>query len=112
MKSSIVKLSKETIDAVFDKANDPFEAVLLLYKKVIPGIDRVEKLCGWPTINSETSRYIGERFIHNEKFAGTLQSGMIWMNYGFSTLEADNLRVKDWQANLSTCKLKFKEEVT
>jgi hypothetical protein len=31
------------------------------------------------------------------------------MNYGFSTLEADNLRVKDWQADISTCQLRFKE---
>jgi hypothetical protein len=111
MKSNIVKLSKQTIDAIFDKANDPYEAVLLLYKKVIPGIDGVEKLCGWPTVTSETSRYIGERFIHNEKFGRTLQSGMIWMNYGFSTLEANNLQVKDWQADISTCQLKFKEVV-
>lgn len=41
MKGSIVKLSKETIDAVFDKANDPYEAILLLYKKVIPGEGQV-----------------------------------------------------------------------
>ena len=101
-----MKLEKETIDKIFDESADGVEAIIALYKTAIPQWDDIESLDGWPTVNRVTAGYISEKFLSKWRKDG-LSARLLWMNMGFSTLEAERLQVNDWEVDLSTARINY-----
>jgi len=79
-------LDKETIDKIFKKPKHQNDAVLGLYKTVIPDFDVVEKVQGYPRANPELNKYIFSKFMEfdRKQHPGVMPGGA-WMNWGFSS---------------------------
>lgn len=99
-----IKITKEQIDNIFETAiKGSSDYVIDLYKIAFPDWNKIQKIEGYPTISKNTANYIMDKaikFENNSPFT-------VWFNVGFSTLEAENLQVKDWEINLSTAHVKY-----
>lgn len=89
------ELTKETVQNIFRKSEDPIDAVKNLYSYVLgidwDSIDRVE---GWPKVSQNTALMImslaGSRW-------DPIAVNMLWLNRGFSTDKSikDNIVIYD-----------------
>lgn len=91
------KLTKETIDKVFEQFDHQTDVCIGIYKLVFPNWDNIEKVDGWPSISKNTNEYIMRKFISFDRIHHPdVIKGGIWLNYGFSSL---NNNVPDWMVD-------------
>jgi len=77
----MIKVKKEQIDAIFEDARSPEDAVVNLYKIAYPDFHKIAKIDDFPKCGREMSEYIFEKFIDQWGAA------FIWMNKGFSSTD-------------------------
>ena len=102
-----MKLTKQLIDAIFEKGNEQVEIAVKLYKAVFPKWDEIESIDNYPRVNRETSEYLFDKFIKFDKsnHPGVMPGGL-WMNKGFGLSEKDGL--KFGEMDMSTCNPVYK----
>jgi len=84
-----VKLSKQAILDIFEKAANPVDAIIELFKAVIPW-DDIEFVSHHPIVSNETWKFICDRGTNKWE----VDFGLTWMNKGFCGRED----LKDWVA--------------
>ena len=103
-----VNLNYHNVEKLFEDSEK--EPVVELYRMVFPDFDNFEKVEGWPTINRETSEKISRLCIeYDRKHSPKTVAGGIWLNWGFSNLEAEKLGLKNWEVETSTCDIIYKK---
>lgn len=81
-----MKITKEQIDHVFDRAEHQDEAVVSLYRLAIPDFDMIKAINGFPEAGQEVSKYIFKKFIEFDRQRhSSVMAGGAWLNWGFST---------------------------
>jgi hypothetical protein len=94
--------SEEEIDLIFEEGKHQTEMALALYRLVYPDWDNIESIDGWPKAGKEVSAYLMKKFIafdrkhHHGSVKGEVRDrgcmpGGLWLNKGFSTLDAEHL---------------------
>jgi len=77
-------LSKDTIDAIFEIANEQSNYCMGFYYYAIPNWSTVISLNGYPKVNPETARYIFRKAIEYDKVHHpNVVFGGLWLSYGF-----------------------------
>lgn len=101
-----VKLSKEDIDAIFEKAENQGDYIIALYSAVIPDWDKVDHVDGYPSSSREMNTYLVEKAMeHDKKHSPECMAGGAWgLNYGFSE---DN-SVPMWEVSTDSCRVIYK----
>jgi len=103
-----IQLNYHKVEELFQNGNNSGDIALEIIKMTIPDWEKVKKVEGWPTINRYTSKKIFNLFIEFDvKHHPDTFKGGVWLNYGFSTLEADKLNLKNWEVDTSTCKIVY-----
>lgn len=78
-------LSKDTIDTIFEIANEQGDYCLGLYSYVISNWNAVVNVEGYPKISPETGEYIFSKAIaYDKEHHPNVLAGGLWLNYGFS----------------------------
>lgn len=104
----LVRLTDEQLDGVFERAEDQGDALIGIYKLVLPDWDDISSISGHPSCNEKTWKDICQRFFkldaakHPECLAGGL-----WLNRGFSTSHGETLA--DGVVSLKGCTITLKE---
>ena len=98
----IIKLPKAKIDEIFLSATHENNALVRLYRVVIPEFDQVNKIFGFPTVSRNTAIYIIDKLKGLSKNDGS-QANILWLNKGFNSDE----KMKDWIVDLKDQKCKF-----
>ena len=97
-----IHLPKTQIEYLVSTSEHPAEALLRLYKFVIPDLSEVVKMSGWPKVSPDTWEFISQQFLDLGSRTGAKhKSGLMWMNSGFSVDHSQ--AVPDWQVSLSSC---------
>ena len=105
-------LDRDKVEQLFKDHTHQSDVIIELYKMVFPDWDRIEKLEGFPTINRVTSEKIALWFMEfDRKHHPNCIPGGLWINNGFSTLEAEKLGVENWAVDTGTTKPIYKEGV-
>lgn len=81
-----MKLTKEQVDQVFEKAEHQEEAIIGLYKLVFPEWDNIASIAGFPYVGHGLSEYIWQKCIQFDKaHHPNVMPGGMWLNNGWST---------------------------
>jgi len=106
------KITMEMIDACFEGKDHQVNVAVDLYKIIFPDWEKIEKVEGWPTVDKETvQRHIFRKFQEfDRKHHPEVMQGGLWLNNGFSTLEAERLGVGEWEYDRSEVALIYKIE--
>lgn len=87
-------LDKDTIDSLFEGKTNQYDAIIALYKYVMPQWDNIAKIIDWPKCNEFTWKYIAGKFIElDSKYHPNVFAGGLWMNSGFSIEKTDDWKV-------------------
>lgn len=90
-------LDKDKIDEVFEKNQHQAEALVALYKLILPKWDEIKTAKGFPMIGKTGWLYICQKFIDmDKKFHKNAFPAGLWINKGFG--QSDYLQ--DWQVSL------------
>lgn len=104
-----MKLNPEAIDQIFAAHEHQWDVFFALHRllydgsaKDRPAWDSIEKLCGWPRMGPEVSKYIRKLFLEfDQKHHPKVITGGLWMNSGWSTdKELDGWQVEPAPATL------------
>lgn len=99
-----IQLSKETIDKIFEKAEEQADYVINLYKIAFSEWDNIKHVDGYPIVSGTTNRYIFEKAVSFDKEKHpNLMHGGLWLNKGFGASE----EVKDWEITLEDCVIEY-----
>lgn len=95
-----IKLNEQAVRELFTTpGKDQGDLLVDLYRMAFGADwDRIVKLDGWPTCNKSTWKSICQLFMDFDKKHTNALPGGLWMNTGFSSHEAEDL--KDWQVRL------------
>lgn len=103
----MIKLSKETIDDIFDKHENQHDVTLALYFIAFPDYYDLEFIDGHPKVSTDTNKYIFDKFMaFDREHHPNVINGGLWLNKGFGS----SSDIKDWIINVSTCKLIYNEQ--
>lgn len=98
----VLILTKEEIDAIFEKYDHQQNVCIALYKLVYPDWDKIKQVVGWPKAGKAVSEYLMQQFIrfdrkhHRGRRKGDVRdrgcvAGGLWLSSGFSTLDTEHL---------------------
>jgi hypothetical protein len=109
MEPIVVDLTRETIDKIFEEAEDQGQYFVALYRAIYPNWDDIETVTEWPKISKETGVYIMQKAIDFDKVHHPdVINGGLWMNKGFSVDSL--LMAQEWKVRQSPYTLKEKKE--
>ena len=98
----IIKLPKAKIDEIFLSATHEINALVSLYRVVIPEFDNVNKIFGFPIVSRKTAIYIIDKLIElSTKDAS--QTNILWLDKGFNSDE----KMKDWIVDLTSLRFEI-----
>ena len=98
----IIKLQKAKIDEIFLSATNENNALVSLYRAVIPEFDKVNKIYGFPTVSRKTAIYIIDKLI-GFSTKDVSHANMLWLNKGFNSDE----KMKDWIVDLRSLRFEI-----
>ena len=102
----MTRITPEQLDLIFEEATDQSDALIRIYKTVLPRWDEIERLDHWPSCNSKTWQEVAKRFMAFDRLHHPeVMNGGCWMNNGFSV----DRKLKDWQVSTATCTITYKE---
>lgn len=108
-----VKLTQEQVEAIFEQATKQEDYLLGLFALVIPDLDRVEKVDGFPECSEATANEICKLCIAwDKKHAPHVMSGGAWLNYGFSTCSNEAKACKLWEVQIDLSLVSYRPAVT
>ena len=103
-----IKVTRKEINKIFDEAEHQADVAIGLYKLAFPDWDDITKVDGFPKVSKSMNKHIFRKFIEfDEKHHPNVIKGGLWLNNGFSSLEADHL---DWEIDVSQVILTYKEK--
>ena len=89
------QLTQETIDNIFESAQDQRDCIVALYRIAFPMWDDIATVDGYPKISKATNEYIFSKFFEFDKINHPrVLPGGLWLNNGFSSLDSGDL--VDW----------------
>ena len=95
------------IDKVFETNTTQSEALVDMYKLVLPEWDLIEKINGFPEAGHKLWKYICRRFIEfDHKHHPNVFNGGIWLNTGFTS----NSELGDWEIRFDNCTVEYIRE--
>jgi len=95
-----LKSLKEHIKMIFAEHKQQSDALIDIYKLVLPDWDRIEAIEGFPEAGNDLWKLICRQFIEfDQKHHPDVFKGGIWMNNGFSS--NDNL--EPWEISFGNC---------
>ena len=103
----IQKLTKDTINTIFEENTEREERLLAMFKQVIPNWDKVVKLNHYPRVHKKTWGYICDKFLDKPR-GKKHHDGLFWMNYGFGS--DDDLNVPEWEVHVEEDQIIYEEE--
>jgi len=107
-----VQLNYHDVEKLFEEHTHQTDVILGLYKLVFPDFDSIKKFNGFPTINEETNEKLFRLFMEfDRKHHPGVIAGGLWMNHGFSTLDADKYQLNNWEVETKTADPIYKMEV-
>jgi hypothetical protein len=92
-----IKFPKAKIDEIFLSATHENNALVSLYRAVIPEFDKVNKIFGFPTVSRNTAIYIIDKLKGLSENDGST-SNILWLNKGFNSDD----KMKDWIVDLTS----------
>jgi len=99
-----IKLSKETIDKAFEKAEKQSDYAINLYKLAFSEWDDIKHVDGYPRVSETTNKYIFDKAISfDKKNHPNVMNGGLWLDKGFSI----NEKVNDWEITLEYCLIEY-----
>ena len=99
-----IKLSQETIDTIFEKAEEQADYFLNLYRLAFPEWDNIQHVDGYPRVSETTNKYIfGKAISFDKEKHPNVMNGGLWLDKGFGT----NEEVKDWEITLEDCVIEY-----
>lgn len=103
--SCTVNISPLDISHIFASSSNQSEALISLYKAVVPNWDNVVKMDSFPECNDATWGFICEKFIEFDKtHHPDVLAGGCWLNHGFGV---SNIML-DWFIFIDTDKIKYR----
>ncbi len=97
-----LKALKEHILAVFAMHEHQSDALIDIYKLVLPDWEGIEKIEGFPEAGNDLCKFICRQFIEfDQKHHPDVFKGGIWMNNGFSS----NSHLEPWEISFENCKV-------
>ena len=101
-----IKLSTETIDKIFEKAEKQADYAISLYRLAFPEWDNIKHVDGYPRVSETTNKYIfGKAISFDKEKHPNVMNGGLWLNIGFGS----NEEVKDWEITLEDCVVEYLE---
>lgn len=89
-----VYLPKETIDAVFEEAQNQHDYLIELHRMTVPDFEAVANLNHFPKVSPKTGEYIFNKAYHfDREHHPDVISGGLWMSMGFGE---DKSIDQDW----------------
>ena len=104
----MIRLSKETIDKIFEEAKDQYDYMIALYKIAFEDFNDIHFINGFPQVSEHTNSYLSGKSMEfdREKHPDVMNGGM-WLNKGFGS--NTNQPKDDWMIDVSTCKITYNE---
>lgn len=91
---------KDCIRGIFDQAQDQEQALIGIYRLVLPDWDRIEKIHGYPAAGEDLWQFICREFMQFDKaHHPSVMAGGAWMNTGFSV----NKELAPWEISFDNC---------
>lgn len=81
----------ERVISKLSEAKDPAHAVLLAYHAVYPHFDDIPGEIPWPRATQETAKQVVEEIMRLFPEHDRVQVNLLWLQYGFSTLDSEHL---------------------
>jgi hypothetical protein len=98
-----INLKKE-IDAIFEKHTDQANALIDIYRLILPDWDNIESVSRFPTAGKKLSLYITKQFItFDQKHHPSVMNGDMWINNGWSMSES----IAPWDVSFDSCHVAF-----
>ncbi len=93
---------KEQIKAIFTRHEHQSDALVDIYKLVLPDWDRIARIEGFPEAGNDLWKFICRQFIEFDgKHHPDVFRGGTWMNNGFSS----NSHLDPWEISFENCHL-------
>lgn len=101
-----VEVTGDQVKEIFRNAEHQSDYALALYRLAFPDWDKIKEIKGWPKVSEKFSKFIFEQAIKfDQKHHPEVFNGGLWMNKGFSSLDADDV---PWGTiDLSTCEVEY-----
>ena len=101
-----VIITKKQIDELFETYDHQADVIYNLYKLVIPDLDKVRKVHGFPRAGLKLCHYCARQFMEfDEKHHPDVMPGGIWLNNGFSS----DKELDDWEVTAEGLPIEYKE---
>jgi hypothetical protein len=96
---------KDHIKAIFEEYDHQSDALIDLYRMILPDWDRIEKIKESPEAEHDLWKFICKQFIEfDSKHHPKVFRGGAWLNSGFSS----NGKVDPWEINFENCRVIMK----
>src|SRR5687768_8356443 len=103
MQTTVI-LDHEKVKALFEVPDTTqAEIIVGIFKMIYPDWNEIETLLDYCTCNERTNQYLFSMFIAYDKAQNAkrdirdeVMPGGAWMNYGFSNLDPEASKLKDW----------------
>jgi hypothetical protein len=97
-----LKALKDNIKAIFARHEHQSDALISIYRMVLPDWDRIETIEGFPEAGKDLWTFICRQFIEfDQEHHPDVFNGGIWMNNGFSS----NNHLEPWEISFENCKV-------
>ena len=90
-----IRISKQKLDQIFEEYQNSADLLIALHKMLFPAWEYIESLEHWPTCSKSFSDRACRRIMDLDKKNGHNFPGAIWLNNGFSVLEAEKYNLKE-----------------
>ena len=99
-----MEILKVQIESIFKNQEHQSQAIIDIYKLMIPDWEAVKKVHGWPEVGASLWKFICEGFIKfDRKHHPDVFAGGIWLNHGFSF----NSRLAPWEVSFDNCLVEY-----
>lgn len=98
---------KAKVRDIFESNTRQDEALVAIYKLVIPEWDSIEKIHGYPEVGEAFWKFVCRGFMEfDRKHHPTVFAGGIWLNTGFQS----NSELDSWELSFQNCKVDYLEK--
>lgn len=99
---------KTKVKEIFESQTRQDEALVEIYKLVMPEWDRIEKVHGYPEVGEEFWKFVCRDFMEfDRKHHPTVFAGGIWLNTGFQS----NSELDPWELSFANCRVEYLENL-
>jgi len=98
---------KAKVREIFESNIRQDEALIDIYKLVMPEWDRIEKVHGYPEVGSAFWKFVYREFMEfDRKHHPNVFAGGLWLNNGFQS----NSELDPWELSFANCRVDYLEK--